>query len=212
LWFQIAAGDLHRVIDLVPDLNWEIGPVGVRIELAVKSPAQLLADFMEAKKKAAPPKGEQVKDDASYSPWPRSVTDYLIKRFDQEFEFRYFVLDRSQFDENFNSKPDYVPQPLGDDRRSGAKTLQSLIRVNFMKAQRDMAGEGTSDRAEDLSRRFGRFYKSHLKQHEADFDALRALANSESQLNQHYDSVFKDMLLAMCKNYWKLAMIPKNRS
>ena len=194
LWFQIAAGDLHRVIDLVPDLNWEIGPVGVRIELAVKSPPQLLADFMEAKKKAAPPKGEQGKDDAGYSPWPRSVTDYLIKRFDQEFEFRYFVLDRSQFDEKFNSKPDYVPQPLGDDRRSGAKILQSLIRVNFMKAQRDMAGEGTSDRAEDLSRRFGRFYKSHLKQHEADFDALRALANSESQLNQHYDSVFKDTL------------------
>ena len=120
----------------------------MRIELAVKSPPQLLADFMEAKKKAAPPKGEQGKDDAGYSPWPRSVTDYLIKRFDQEFEFRYFVLDRSQFDEKFNSKPDYVPQPLGDDRRSGAKILQSLIRVNFMKAQRDMAGEGTSDRAE----------------------------------------------------------------
>jgi predicted ATP-dependent endonuclease of OLD family len=194
LWFQIVASDLHRVIEMVPDLNWEIGPVGVRIELAVKSPAQLLANFIEARKKAAAPEGKQEKDNADYSPWPRSVTDYLIKRFDQEFEFRYFVLDRSQFDEKFNAKLDYVPQPLGDGGRSGSKILQSLIRVSFMKAQRHMAGEGASDRAEDLSRRLGRFYESHLKQHEADYDALRALANSESQLNQHFESVFKPTL------------------
>ncbi len=194
LWFKIVAGDLHRVIDMVPDLSWEVGPVGVRIELAIKSPAQLLANFVDAQKKAAPPNGEQEKDRTDYSPWPLSVTDYLIKRFDQEFEFRYFVLDRSQFNEDFSAKPAYVPQPLGDGRRSGSRILQSLIRVSFMKAQRHMAGEGTSDRAEDLSRRLGRFYESHLKQHEPDYDALRALANSESQLNQHFDSVFKPTL------------------
>jgi predicted ATP-dependent endonuclease of OLD family len=195
LWFQISAGDLHRVMDLIPTLSWETGPVGVRIELAVKSPAQLLANCREAQaKSAAPKKDGEEKANATYHPWPHSVTDYLVKRFEQEFEFRYFVLDRLKFDDKFQPLPGYIPQTLGDGRQKGASILRSLIRINFLKAQRQIAGEGSSDRAEDLSRRLGRYYKSHLKQHEADFDALRALANSESQLNLHFDSVFKEPL------------------
>lgn len=186
LWFEIAATDLYRVIELIPSLDWQIGPVGLRIELAAKAPAELLKRFHDAKAKATPPNGVT----GATALWPKCVTDYLIKNFEMEFEFRYWVLDRSKFDADFAPVADYRPAPL----EKGKSILSSLFRVSFMKAQRHLSGETTSDRAEELSRRLGRFYESHLKQHEAEFASLQALQASENQLNLHFEQVFKTTL------------------
>src|SRR5262245_33632803 len=34
LWFKIEEGDLHRVINLLPGLDWSGVPIGVRMEFA----------------------------------------------------------------------------------------------------------------------------------------------------------------------------------
>jgi hypothetical protein len=41
------------------------------------------------------------------------MTDYLQRELKSEYELRYFILDRMQFDENFREIGDYIPEELG---------------------------------------------------------------------------------------------------
>jgi len=52
LWFELEKSDLHRVIKLLPSLNWRDVPIGVRVEFAPKNSDDLLANFREARNKA----------------------------------------------------------------------------------------------------------------------------------------------------------------
>ena len=197
LWFEITANDLHRVVDLLPSLNWSAGPVGVRLQYAAKEPLKLFASFQEAQQKAKAPAagGAGATPGGTYQGWPKSMTDFLTKKLRDEFQIQYFVIDRAHFDADYRPKAEFVPAPLSDESgRGGAAIIQSLVRVDFMKAQRHLSDEAGPGRAEDLSRRLSRFYERNLKQPETDFEAMRALADSETQLNAHLASVFKPTL------------------
>jgi len=52
IWLDVDESDLHRVIKLLPNLEWTNAPVGVRLEFAPKNPAQLVENFYEANEKA----------------------------------------------------------------------------------------------------------------------------------------------------------------
>lgn len=49
LWFEVVAADLHRVIDLLPSLNWQGSLVGMRIEFAASDAEGLRVRFQEAR-------------------------------------------------------------------------------------------------------------------------------------------------------------------
>jgi predicted ATP-dependent endonuclease of OLD family len=95
----------------------------------------------------------------------------------------------------------YVPLQLGDSERSGAKILKSLMKVDFLNAQRYLADSSAAGRSEDLSKRLGRFYERNLEQcaESENFDAVMALANSEEQLNSHLAKVFEPTLARLNK-------------
>lgn len=189
LWLEVKAEDLHRVIDLLPSLDWKDVPVGVRIEYRPKNPQMLLDNFIQANTK--------IKDKAKgeYHPWPKSITDYLSKNLKAEYEIKYFVLDRNKFDDDLNAKPEYKPLQLGNDTdRSGAKIMRSLIKVDLLYAQRYLDDHNATGRAEDLSKRMNRFYDRNLEQKEDDFDAMQALAASENELTKHLQTVFNPTL------------------
>jgi hypothetical protein len=127
-----------------------------------------------------------------------SLTDYLKKELQKEFELRYFALDRAQFNDVHKPNAGYEPLPLGNDP-GGAAVLRSLIRVDNLSAQRHLAdpssaGEGGATRSEDLSKRLSKFYKRNLDQRQEDHRALRALFDSEVGLNEHLADVFKETL------------------
>lgn len=198
LWFEVKPTDLYLVMPILPSMAWEGSMVGMRVELAARSPYEMLKRFRERKtvateKAAALPNGA-----GDYKPWPRSLTDYLEKELHHEFEFRYSVLDRARFDTALVEEAGYNPAPLAGEM-SGAAVLRSLVRVDCLNAQRHLADpasrtEGGSGRSEDLSRRLSRFYDRNLTQREEDHTALRALFNSEVGLNDHLKDVFKDTL------------------
>src|SRR5713101_4716213 len=52
LWFRVEAADLHRVIDLLPNLTWQGSEVGIRIEFVASDEAGLLTRYQEARAKA----------------------------------------------------------------------------------------------------------------------------------------------------------------
>ena len=147
----------------------------MRIEFARVSDRDVLARFdnavAEAQEGAIPLHGP-------------TLVDYLAKRLGNEYDMKYYRLDRNSFDEQFEQKPDYTPSELS----SGRTVLEELIRVDFLDAQRHSSEAG---RAESLSRRFGRYYKHNLEQLERDPAAFNTLLESEIKLNEHLNRVFE---------------------
>ncbi|PIV89073.1 MAG: ATP-dependent endonuclease [Hydrogenophilales bacterium CG17_big_fil_post_rev_8_21_14_2_50_63_12] len=199
LWFEVAVSDLYLVIPLLPSTAWQGTQVGIRIEFAPRNPVELLGKFRtvrtDAKKKAA---ALDRRENEKYVPWPKTLTDYLKNELPNEFEFKYYVLDRAQFDDAHKPQEGYEPLLLGKEP-GGAAILKSLVKVDNLSAQRHLAdpatGTGTgAGRAEDLSKRLSRFYKRNLDQRQEDHSALRALFDSETGLNEHLADVFKDTL------------------
>lgn len=199
LWFEVAAPDLYLVIPLLPSTAWEGTKVGIRVSLTARNPINLIRNYQEAKAKGAEHAAE-LPHESQYIPWPRSVTDYLQRELKSEYELRYFILDRTQFDENLREIGGYIPEELGGEP-GGGTILKSLIQIDNLGAQRHLADPSpeAGGRSEDLSKRLSRFYKRNLNQRQDDHAALKALFDSEKALNIHLDEVFKPMLDRLAK-------------
>jgi len=203
LWFSVAENDLYLVLPILPSSDWEGTEVGVRIEFGVINALELLQRYRHAKAQAqlqAAPLGAAA---GTYVPWPKTLTDFLEKELQREFELRYFVLDRSRFDATYAQAADYSPESLSSDL-GGAQILRSLVRVDCLHAQRyladpDSLSSGGAGRAEDLSRRLSRFYQRNLAQRPDDHVTLKALFDSEESLNKHLMDVFKPTLERIAK-------------
>jgi len=194
LWFHIQTEDLHRVIDLLPSLDWNGSLVGLRIEFCPADEEKLLTRYHDAKLKADA-NVRNGSDGKAHHPWPKSLSEYLSKHLGREFEFRYYVLDQAQFDEAFRQREDYIPpQLLPDKGRGGSQVINQLICVDFLNAQRHLTDESSGGRSEDLSKRLSRFYERNLENGEPDYDALMALAIAETQLSEHLAKVFAPTL------------------
>lgn len=198
LWLQVGEADLHLVIPILPSSDWAGSLVGVRIEFAARSPVELLQRYRTKKQEALDRAAALVGGAGDYVPWPKSLTEYLEKELQSEFELRYFVLDRAQFDEELVAIDGYEPAPLAGELSGGA-VLESLIRVRCLNAQRHLADptssrQGSGGRSEDLSRRLSRFYQRNLEQRDEDHTALKALFESEVGLNKHLMDVFEPTL------------------
>lgn len=194
LWFEIEPADLHRVIDLLPNLDWQGSKVGIRIAFAPRSEDETLARFRERHAVAQEAAGK-VDEESSYVAPPRTLREFLENEVRKEYEFKYFVLDESQFSNDLKQKAGYEPQELlGDQGRTGKDIVNSLIKVDFLHAQRHLSDSEGGSRSEELSRHLSRYYQRNLERHGDDYNAIRALADSEASLNQHLERVFAGTL------------------
>lgn len=214
MWFRVGEEDLVVAMPLLPSTDWDGKCVGLRVTFEPKSPVELVHRFKELREKGnaaasalaakvAAANGDGAADVApppdvsGYRPWPESLTKYLTKELSAEYTFRYYVLDEREFDGYREKAPDYSPLPIaGDKDKGGAAVIKSLLKVDFLRAQRhlDDPDEGTSSRSENLSRKLSRFYQRHLEKRGDDHQALQALDASEKGLNFHLQEVFKDTL------------------
>ena len=200
LWFEVAESDLYLVIPLLPSTEWAGTKVGIRIAFSPRSSLEVVRNFQAAKAKIAE-QAATLPEGTEYQPFPRSLTDYLLRELKNEFEFRYFILDAAQFDKDGQGNGGYVPAELTVEP-GGRAILQSLIVIDNLGAQRHLADastDGSGGRSEDLSKRLSRFYKRNLNQRQDDHSALKALFDSEKALNLHLDDVFKPILKRLAK-------------
>lgn len=198
LWFEVTASDLYLVIPILPSSAWQGTQVGIRVEFGARSAFELLQRFRKLRSEAEIRAAALEGGAGNYIPWPKSLTDYLQKELHNEFEFRYYVLDRAKFDDNLSEVDGYAPASIGG-ATSGAAVLKSLVRVDCLNAQRHLADPSSTStsgggRSEDLSRRLSRFYQRNLAQREEDHRALKALFESEVGLNEHLADVFAPTL------------------
>jgi predicted ATP-dependent endonuclease of OLD family len=195
LWFEVTSSDLYLAMPLLPSTSWAGTQVGMRIEFAPRNTMALLELFRstraESRRLAA---ALATRPDEKYVPWPKTLTDFLKTELLNQYEFKYYQLDRAQFDDNHSPVVGYEPQLLGKDP-GGSAILKSLVKIDTVDAQRHLADPGAGPgRSEDLSKRLSRFYKRNLDQRQEDHDALRALFDAEVGLNSHLADVFKDTL------------------
>lgn len=190
--------NLHRVIDLLPSLAWQGNQVGVRIAFSPADPNATLERFqnMHAAAQATVQQAADAGDgNADFVPSPHNLTEFLTDELRHEYEFRYYVLDRAQFDGDFREPADYEPlEILADKGRTGRHIINSLMRVDFLQAQRHLSDASGGSRAEELSRHLSRFYSRNLEKRGDDYEAIRALSESETLLNQHLEQVFAPTL------------------
>lgn len=214
LWFRVDEDDLATAMSLLPSTEWDGKCVGIRVAFEPRDAHALVRTFHELHEKAnnaanallarrsagAENAGAVVADPGEYKPWPESLTKYLTKELHKEYTFRYYVLDERAFVGYQPKEADYEPLPLGKEP-GGAAILKSLVRVDFLRAQRhlDDPDAGSSDRAESLSRRLSRFYHRNLEKRGDDHVALKALDTSEKELNFHLEEVFSDTLKRLAK-------------
>ena len=199
LWFEVRASDLHRVIDLLPSLDWQGSRVGIRVIFDPINQDETLTRFrekhalaQEAADAAIELVGEGEADNFVVS--PQNLTEFLKDEITREYEFRYFVLDPARFDDDLEEAEGYEPvEFLKAQGRGGKEILDSLIKVDYLHAQRHLS-DTSGSRAEELSKRLGRYYSRNLEKHADDFNALRALSQSEIMLNQHLEHVFAETL------------------
>ena len=202
IWFNVSPPDLHRVVDLLPNLSWEGSRVGIRIEFAASDPEGLLANFGEARNRARAKIRPSVGGVSDFHPSPRTLREYLSdnhgEKLRREFGLRYYVLDPLQFDNDLKPAHEYEPLQLTPDKgRGGKEILNSLLRVDFLHAQRHLSDAAGGGRAEDLSRCLSRFYERNLEKRGDDYDTIRALAESEAMLNDHLQRVFEPTLVQL---------------
>lgn len=209
IWFSVQSPDLHRVVDLLPSLEWQGSRVGIRVELAASDAAALRAAFQEARARARLVRAQRAEHvdtlageapaaaqpAVEYEPQPRTLCDYLADaagdRLRRDFEIRYYVLDSAKFNAELQPAGGYAPIRLMPDKgRSGRDVLASLIKVDFLHAQRHLSDSSGGARSEDLSRCLSRFYQRNLEKRGEDYDAQRALSQSETLLNDHLERVF----------------------
>lgn len=172
LWFTVGDEHLHRVVDLLPDLDWrQTDRVGIRLRYEPKDPAELHKKYFEAK---------PAESDAGH--WPKSLYDYLRRRLHSEYHIAHYKLDARN--------ADATPYRLDN----GRSILAGILLVDAVHAQRYLSDSDRRGRDEDLSKTLGRFYDSYLEKPAPDADALRALSDSERHLNDHYSTVFKPIL------------------
>lgn len=199
VWISVDADNLYRVVELLPRAAWEGSLVGIRIEFSAKDANQTFTNFRAKAEEAAKFSKTKDKDGQDYKPWPRNMRDFLSRELRNEFGLRYFILDEAQLKPGAPEEAFETTEMIADAERSGHTVINSLIKVDFLSAQRHLSDGNSQARTEDLSKRLSRFYTRNQRKRDDDHNALMALAISEEQLTKHFAGVFSDTFRSLRK-------------
>ena len=190
LWFDVTENELYRVVDLLPSLDWNDQPVGIRLQYRPRNDAELLSRYRDAKIAAG------LKAEQSYHPWPSSLQEYLEKKLHSEYELAYFVLEH-RITDGEQSKCSPIAHHLPNLKGEAAATLDGLLTLDYLDAQRFLSDSEANSRTKDLSRSLSQFYQRNLDKFETDTSVLQALHVSEASFNDHLAQVFESTLSSL---------------
>ena len=201
VWFTAGEKDLHRVVHLLPTLDWTPKELlGVRLVLAPKNMEQLYKDFRSAYKSARDAESASTKAESQLPPflWPNSMRDFLDRRLHSQFEVQSYILDPTQCQNPVQgiARPQSLPpdsDPLKKDPFDG------LIKIDVITAQRGFSDPKTVDESysgfASLSTQLRRYFSQHLNPLEApdahDVEALEAIEVAKAVFNETLETSFK---------------------
>jgi predicted ATP-dependent endonuclease of OLD family len=137
IWFKVKTNDLHRVIDLLPRLQWQGTEVGVRIDFVANDELALRNRFIESRDKARQHVRKNEQGAIVFHPKPKDMYEYLTENLGDEYGFKFYVLYRSRFSGSYVQDAGYEPGLMTPEKgQCGREVLNSLVRIDLLNAQR----------------------------------------------------------------------------
>ncbi|MEM9266528.1 MAG: ATP-binding protein, partial [Cyanobacteria bacterium P01_F01_bin.13] len=175
LWFSINPEiEFGRVSVLIPNLT-SLEEVGIRLKYCIKDAKKLKSEYLTI----FPPLTD---DDETIQ---KSLSHYLSLQGNlrRHFQISYFALEKTE-----DGMEEFPLEP-----KEGKRVLSSLVRVDFVKAQRDISEQGIG-RSDCLSAAFATFYKKNLEQADVSDEANRVIDENNQNLTKHYEEHFVDLM------------------
>ncbi len=214
LWFDVASHEIHRVRDMIPTLDWESGPIGVRLQYGPKDCEKLFSDFVMASRAVSDLRNQTRANTAAdqLRLWPSTMHDYLLRHLASQFGISRYPLDPEKLEEPGvygQARPQVLPDsalPFDVD------PLKSLIRVSEVPAQRGlgfetgaMDEEGKARHTAPLTKQIIDYYKTHLDPEKLpspeDLDALLAMQGAQGvqdkRLRDRFEGPLAELLDAV---------------
>lgn len=174
LWLSINPDiEFGRVFALLPNISVAIEEVGVRIQYAINDTDKLLEEYFSAFPE---------QEDGTRK---RSLSQYLSlpNNLSHHFSVVYWTLEKAGNETTIH----YM------EADEAKKTLSSIVRVDFVDAQRNIDDHEAS-RSTRLSQAFATYYKNNLQQPEVNEEANRVIDENNENLNQHYKTSFEGLM------------------
>ena len=175
LWFTIDQEKIEygRVASLIPDISANLDEVGIRLKYCVKDANRLKSEYCAVFPSQV---GKVAK---------KTLSHYLSLsgNLNRHFGLSYFMLEKKE--------GKLIHRPI--DSEDGKRVLQSLLRVDFVDAQRNIDDQEIS-RSNRLSTAFAAFYKKNLEQAEVNKEANRIIDENNDNLTKHYDKHFRELM------------------
>ncbi|MCW8176113.1 ATP-dependent nuclease [Verminephrobacter aporrectodeae] len=221
VWLDVPEKELHYVQKILPTLDWDGSSIGVRLRFEPKDAEELQNEYLEAKRAANGllkemangEKTESSNDTSTFTLWPRSMMDFLVRRMRSTFEVRAYLLDPAKLEnpENGNACPQHLPEnsdPIDGDPFKG------LIRIDEISAQRgfglagsasESSGDGSREdiveprTGKKLSSQLRKYYDQHLEPSDAppvfqDIGALCAMHEAQMVFEKQLKKCFSHAL------------------
>lgn len=215
VWLSVPDHQVHFVQKILPSLDWDGSPIGVRLRFEPKKLDDLKRDYLAARKaakevmEAATAEPDEEAD--PFSLWPKSMIEFLSRRLRSVFEIKAYLLDPAKLihPTDGEAKPQALPEssePLADD------PFKSLIRIDEISAQRGLGlaaprtgREGEQEEDARLGRKLSTQLRGYYAQHLDPFDqpeqkdlkALRAIHSARVafglQLSDSFDAAIKEL-------------------
>jgi putative ATP-dependent endonuclease of OLD family len=173
VWLSIDPDtEFGRVFSLLPDVSTDFEKVGIRLRYCIND-GQLLRDEYATMVPATDGKRQ------------KNLSQFLQQgpKLSRYFSIRYYALSI----EGSEMKETEI------ESKEGKRTLNSLIRVDFIDAQRGIHDQDSS-RVNRLSAAFSAYYKSNLEKPTENEAANKVIDENNSRLTAHYDTHFKPLL------------------
>lgn len=199
VWLNADEDDLHRVLHLLPTLDWKLEELlGVRLVLAPKNMERLYKDFRGAYMSARRAESASTNAKSPLSLWPVSMRDFLDRQLHSQFEVQSYILDPMQRQDPVQGIA--KPQLLSPDSNPLKKDpFDGLIKIDVITAQRGFSDPKTEDESHSgfasLSIQLRRYFSRHLNPTEApeasDIEALAAIEAAKTVFNTTLKTSFK---------------------
>ena len=177
LWFSVDPNvEYGRVGDLLPNTSSDFEEIGVRLKYCVKDGAKLKSEYLSAF-----PRQEN-------GGHQKSLSQFLALQgnLSRHFVISYYAL------ENSDGKVVLLPR----DPEEGKRVLRSLVRVDFVDAQRNF-DDYEMGRSNRLSTAFAAFYRRNLEQARAREEANQVIEENNEKLTEHYEEHFKSLMVVI---------------
>jgi len=175
LWFSIDPNHISfgRAFTLLPELSDALDKVGVRLKYQPRDAEKMRAAYWSAY--PASDDGTRIRKLSQFL-----GTDSNLK---QHYEIAYYSLD----DRGEETAETHL------DIRDGKSSLNDLLRVDFVDAQRSV-DDYEANRSNRLSTAFYAFYKKNLEQAEVEQTAYQVIDENNLKLTEHYETHFSGLI------------------